>query len=79
MKQYEKLALQEASYQCTTGNEHFDAARHGYIAYGFEQGFLKAREMAIQEISKAYLEGLDIGQQAYGALPLLIKLGEKEV
>lgn len=73
MKEYEKLALKEASYQCTTGNEHFDEARSGYIAYGFEQGFLKAREL---------LRAMETSQtRSWFEIPMkdLEELGEKEV
>ena len=72
MKEYEKLAQKSASYRCSTANTNLDNALKDVHSFGFVQGFLKAREMALTELSeKIWVIG--------HIRDVLLELGENEV
>jgi hypothetical protein len=72
VKEYEKLALRQAGYMASTGNEYLDAAIEDYVSYGFEMGFIKAREMAIDALET-------IPEADLHAYDRVGNIGEKEV
>ena len=74
MKNYEKLGLKSASYRASTGNENLNKALADVHSYGFEMGFLKAKEMIKKE-----LLGLSYIRTPIPIGEMIDKIGEEEV
>lgn len=64
MKEYERLSIDSSEEFMKESQTEFD---HSSYLYGFEKGFLKAREMAIFEVRDSEFENV------------IKTLGEKEV